>query len=80
MSHSSVIFEYLGSQDDSFKLSWECRRYYSKRPDEGYVVNRLDFVVTAKYWDVYSNFWNPNTTTDAHCTSRDLVIGKDLTL
>ena len=74
MSHSSVIFEYLGSQYDSFLLSWECRRYFV-RPEEG---NRLGFVVSAKYWDVYSNFWNPDIATDAHCVTRGLTIGKDL--
>ena len=75
MSHSSVMFEYLGSRNDSFGLSWECRRYFV-RPEEG---NRLGFVVSAKYPDVYSNFWNPDVATDAHCVSRGLTIGKDLT-
>ena len=71
MEYSSAILEYFGTQGDSFWLSWECRRYFAN-PEK----DVLEYVVSAKYYDVYQNFQDPNAATDKHCTIRGLNIGK----
>ena len=75
ITHSSVIFEYTGGKGDSFQLDWECRRYFIRPNLDNDKI--LEFSVSARYPDMYTNFEDPDAPVDLHCTSRGLYIGKD---